>query len=257
MPTVIWPTALPQAQNEGCQYWTDSGVVRTAMEAGPDKVVRRAARARRFFSTPMELTGAGLAVFEDFLATVHGGADAFEWTHPVTDAAVECRLTQEPRWNLKIGAEPALRRWTSAIEVEIVADIDAPVPPDDPPDGSEWPAALPDAQNEDTQYWTDSNLVRTPFPAAIANVRQRSTNVRRFFSTPMELTGAQLVVFEAFLAATAGGTTPFNWTHPATDAAVLCRLTKEPRWALKIGADPELRRWTSDIEVELLRFSLN
>jgi hypothetical protein len=121
MPDIVWPPGLPQLQNNGTQYWTDTGgAVRTGVEYGPDKARPRGTKQREYFSTPMELTGAQMADFKAFLRVVSGTCLPFVWEHPVEDTDVWCRLTKEPRWTLKVSAAKDLRRWTGDVEVEIL-----------------------------------------------------------------------------------------------------------------------------------------
>lgn len=121
--SIVWPPELPPLQNEGTRYAPEPAAARFAPDDGRDKLRRRTTRARRSFTTPLELTGAQLQVFLAFLdESLDGGAAPFEWTDPVTDGAVVCRLRREPEWTLRTAAPAALRRWTADLDVEILPE---------------------------------------------------------------------------------------------------------------------------------------
>ncbi len=116
----VWPAALPQFQNDGSGYKTESAILRSKMATGPPKTRVRTTKVRKFFSTTMLLTGAQMATYDTFWGNINQGNDAFTWTSPVTDATEEVKFTKEPQWRLWAGAPQATRRWAGVLELEIV-----------------------------------------------------------------------------------------------------------------------------------------
>lgn len=90
--------------------------------------------------------------------------------------------------------------------------------------------------------------------------RVRSTQGRRFQSTPVEITGAQLALFHTFFNNTLfGGTQPFDWIDFETGAAATMKFLAEsdgvrvPKFEQIIGSpDPLLRRYRATLELEIV-----
>ncbi len=98
MANAVWPASLPQKfLQQGYREGFADVLLRTRMDAGPDKVRRRFTAAPRPVRGTMAMTGAQVATLESFFdTTLQGGALPFDWTHPRTGAAVTCRFIEPP-----------------------------------------------------------------------------------------------------------------------------------------------------------------
>lgn len=94
-----WPTGmcpLAGSYNET----PPNNTIRTSMDRGPDKVRRRTTANVRPISFKMLLTKTQLATFENFFQNeTFSGAEAFDYTHPRTGAAVRARFVNPPSWS--------------------------------------------------------------------------------------------------------------------------------------------------------------
>jgi len=114
----MWPATLPQAPlAQGFAERAPNTVIRTAMEAGPDKVRRRFTAGVRQIDCQLRLTPAQVtaldAFFEDTLA---GGALAFDWAHPRSGEAATLRFVEPPSY----APVARGRLWQAQLRLEIL-----------------------------------------------------------------------------------------------------------------------------------------
>lgn len=93
-----WPATLPQHPLvENYSETLAKTVLRTDMDAGPAKVRRRFTAAALPFKMSMILDDTDMATFDTFFTTTTaGGATAFDWVHPRTDASGSFRFIGQP-----------------------------------------------------------------------------------------------------------------------------------------------------------------
>jgi len=93
----VWPTTLPQSPLVNSYSRTqESQVVRTPMETGPAKQRRRYTKPLENMNVELIMDKDQLSTFVDFHDnTLGGGADKFEWKHPVTGDTQNFRIVQE------------------------------------------------------------------------------------------------------------------------------------------------------------------
>ena len=103
-----------------------------------------------------------------------------------------------------------------------------------------WPGTLPQKPLQDGyQEAMRDTVIRTPMDIGPAKQRRRSTSGPRKFMMPLELTGAELAIFDTFYSDTlADGALSFDWVHPRTGAAVSFRCIggQPPQWRA-VGGD--------------------
>lgn len=93
-----------------------------------------------------------------------------------------------------------------------------------------WPPSLPQSP-EGTGYHEQPpyHLIDTPVEVGPAKRRPRYTAGIRSFAVSLVLTAAEVAVLETFYRDTVlGGTDPFDWVHPRTQAPATLRFTEEP-----------------------------
>jgi len=92
-----WPTSLPQ--NPLIDPYSEALpklLIRTPMGSGPSKIRRLIGNNSRFISIVLDLTQAQVVIFEEFfLTTLLGGSLHFDWVHPRTGAACDCRIVSD------------------------------------------------------------------------------------------------------------------------------------------------------------------
>ncbi len=93
-----WPATLPQYPTlEGFQEQAMDITLRTPMDAGPPKIRPLYTAAPVDLTMTMVLTIEQRATLETFYEDTLGfGADAFDWLHPVTGAAVSMTFSARP-----------------------------------------------------------------------------------------------------------------------------------------------------------------
>lgn len=90
-----WPETLPQyVDANGFTETIQDPVIRTDMEAGPQKARLRFTAVPEKYTITMPLTATQRATFLTFFkSTIHYGVDEFMWVHPVTRDERYCRFT--------------------------------------------------------------------------------------------------------------------------------------------------------------------
>ncbi len=110
MANPTWPASLPQrVAVDGYGEGPPDTTVRTRMDAGPAKVRRRFTAGVRPLSLQIDLDGF-------FGTTLLGGALAFDWVHPRTQAAVTLRFVRPPAYR-PLASDAA---WQAVLQLEIL-----------------------------------------------------------------------------------------------------------------------------------------
>lgn len=96
MPT--WPASLPQqVEMTDFQETVPNMLIRSSTDTGPPKVRRRFSAGVRPINGRQLLTKAQVATLDTFyVTTLTGGALAFDWVHPRTQAAASLRFVGPP-----------------------------------------------------------------------------------------------------------------------------------------------------------------
>lgn len=98
MAYAIWPSGMPQhIQTQGFNEKLPTNTLKSTMDYGPDKVRRKDVAAVTELQCQQILTReqrSTLILF--FRDTLHDGARAFDWVHPVTRTPCEMRFTEAP-----------------------------------------------------------------------------------------------------------------------------------------------------------------
>ncbi|MBI3441732.1 MAG: hypothetical protein HY052_08055 [Proteobacteria bacterium] len=112
-----WPDALPAYPLlEGFHEMVPKTALRTDMEQGPAKVRLRTTAAVRGMTLNYLMSKAQVTALETFyLATLQGGALAFDFIHPRSNAAVSCRFVRPPEYSTSNG-----NFFTVAIALEVL-----------------------------------------------------------------------------------------------------------------------------------------
>lgn len=102
-----------------------------------------------------------------------------------------------------------------------------------------WPSALP--RDMDTSSFNESppsTTIRTEMDTGPAKVRQRFTAAPRPIKGDILMTDAQVEIFDQFYNQTiAGGSLPFEFTHPRTRQTVVVRFVNRPTYKPNAGSD--------------------
>jgi hypothetical protein len=119
---------------------------------------------------------------------------------------------------------------------------------------ADWPATLPQNFLANTSVKDDESRLTTSMDSGPASVRNRFTAISQVAKGPLVLTGAQLVIFDAFFRTTLQqGALSFTWKHPKTDATADMRFKGKPEWkCVKPASSPNDRLWMADFEIEIL-----
>lgn len=97
MTNIMWPNSLPQVLRlDGQQAKRKSNVIRTQMDAGPDKVRRRYTVSVKIFEGSIIVTGKQRQILEDWYRDVLGdGVLRFVMKDPQTLQFAEFRFMEE------------------------------------------------------------------------------------------------------------------------------------------------------------------
>lgn len=97
MPTIYWPSTLPNRWLLDMAYQQADEAIRTQMDSGNHKVRRRSSAVPDTAHTRVIFTRDEVERFVTWWrGTLGGGTLRFRWIHPITDAQVEMRFTQPP-----------------------------------------------------------------------------------------------------------------------------------------------------------------
>ena len=111
-----WPASLPQAPLIGHTESAPDTVLRTRMDAGPDKLRRRSTAGVRAIAFPLLLTDAQVNTLDHFyLVDLAGGALRFDLALPRTGGAVQMRFTAPPAYTLV-----AASKWQAVLRLEVL-----------------------------------------------------------------------------------------------------------------------------------------
>jgi hypothetical protein len=95
-----------------------------------------------------------------------------------------------------------------------------------------WPLTLQQRLESDGfSIEKGETVIRSEMDVGPVKVRRRSTRPIDMVSASILLTAVQYAAFETFYNTTTnGGTTPFDWVHPITEAAAVFRFSKAPQY---------------------------
>ena len=95
-----WPETLPLPLQDGYKESPPNTTLRTAMDAGPDKVRRRYTAKPRNITIKYHMTKAQIETLDTFyVTTTLSGSLWFDWTHPRTGNACSARFINEPDYS--------------------------------------------------------------------------------------------------------------------------------------------------------------
>lgn len=120
-----WPIDLPQRAFLPVSEARRPAVLRSPMDAGPDKLRRRFTAAARHLTLSMLLTGEQRAVFDAFYAVdLEEGALTFDWIDPATGETVALRFREPPQYELLRTHQTAgARLWRVTLPVETLPGV--------------------------------------------------------------------------------------------------------------------------------------
>ena len=118
MANPTWPVGLPQLiAVDGYGETPPDTTLRTGMDAGPAKVRRRSTAGIRPLSVQLDLDAAQVETLDGFyVATLQGGALAFDWVHPRTQAIATLRFVRPPAYRPQ-GSDAA---WRAVMQLEVL-----------------------------------------------------------------------------------------------------------------------------------------
>lgn len=118
MANATWPAALPPlVAVDGYGEQPPDTALRTRMDAGPAKVRRRFTAGPRPLSVRLDLDATQVEALDAFyVTTLEGGALAFDWMHPRTQAATALRFVRPPAYR-PLSSDAA---WSAALQLEIL-----------------------------------------------------------------------------------------------------------------------------------------
>jgi hypothetical protein len=95
-----WPESLQQYLNEdGFSFETGSTVIRTENQNGPVKIRRTMTKSVDRLQCTINLTTSQYSVLNYFFdTTLNGGANTFNFVHPISGVLTEFRMTQPPSY---------------------------------------------------------------------------------------------------------------------------------------------------------------
>lgn len=95
----------------------------------------------------------------------------------------------------------------------------------------DWPT-LPQPRREGYVEEAPDNVVRSTVDTGAAKVRRRSTAAPRKLSLTYLLTQTEIATLDYFYVTTSqSGSLSFNFTHPRTNAIVVARFLKPPKYS--------------------------
>ena len=118
MANPLWPASLPQlVAVDGYQESPPDTVLRTKMDAGPDKLRRRFTAGIRPLTVQLDLDAAQVETLDGFhVTTTAGGSLRFDWVDPRNQTTAEMRFVRPPVYR-PAGSDAA---WKAFLELEIM-----------------------------------------------------------------------------------------------------------------------------------------
>lgn len=122
-----------------------------------------------------------------------------------------------------------------------------------------WPVGFPQQPKLGLEVDIEDNIIESAVDSGPAKQRRRTTQVRKFQTTSMELTGAQLEDFDTFWtniwnqSGNDAGT--FTWINFHTGASAVCRFKggQRPKWTLTVPAlNADDRVYQARLELEIV-----
>ena len=116
-----------------------------------------------------------------------------------------------------------------------------------------WPASLPQAPFIGYVLRQSANVIKSDMASGPPKKRRRSTLVRKFLRSGIELTGAQMAVFDTFMINIKDGAEKFAWVDPRDGVTVknFTFVNGAPDFTNVTPADaPTLRRFDGLLDLE-------
>lgn len=112
-----WPSQLPQKPLlEGYSEGYEDNAIRSPVDKGASKTRPRFTRLRKTRSCVFHLTDSQKSVFDDFYASINGGALPFNIPEPMTGASVVALLREPVSGPSRVGPNA----WRISIKFEIL-----------------------------------------------------------------------------------------------------------------------------------------
>ena len=110
-----WPLTLPQQlSRQGYTEALPDNVIRSTVDAGPEKRRQRFTAAVRPLNGSMVMTSVQLETLETFFGTIASGAEAFDFPSPRGAGIVSVAFSQPPSW-VNVGGDT----YRVSLEMEI------------------------------------------------------------------------------------------------------------------------------------------
>ena len=116
-----------------------------------------------------------------------------------------------------------------------------------------WPTSLPQAPFIRYTLRQAANVIKSDMGSGPPKKRRRSTLVRKFLRSGMELTGTQMATFDAFMINIKDGADKFEWVDPRDGVTVknFTFINGAPDFTNVTPADaPTLRRFEGLLDLE-------
>ena len=113
-----WPSDLPpRPLVEGFAETAPTLTVRSPMDVGPAKVRRRVTAGVTQLKCSFRLSTTQRASLLTFWqTTLAGGAFSYTWAHPISGAAITCRIVDPPAFTPAAGGVS----WVAALNIEVL-----------------------------------------------------------------------------------------------------------------------------------------
>ncbi len=128
MSHITWPGTLPQFVQLSARREIQDGVLKTKMDAGPDKMRPKYTAVSRFFTTNLLMTGEQYEILDTFYRTTSElGTHPFSWEDPIDNSTQEFRFANPPSATLVQGdvsstphvdADYTTAKWNVSLRLE-------------------------------------------------------------------------------------------------------------------------------------------
>jgi hypothetical protein len=114
-----WDSSLPQSPQKDFQETIGINIVRSSMDSGPAKQRVRGKRPTQL-SLSFIMTTAQTNTLESFILNTLKGTKRFDFTHPRTGAAIECRVVPQGDGEFYTLIYKAPGYWQANLKFEIL-----------------------------------------------------------------------------------------------------------------------------------------